>query len=1259
MRRSVKASSCELAGPDAGAGALQVQRERRPQVSQRRTAAEQPAVGGTPGFTRLELIEDSEDDQEGGDEPEEEVEVEDEEEDEGEEPGALLVMTRLLQKAPEGECQWDSWLEAQRGWPRLQVALCPKFFRRGENLRVSFDVEKLGEMLQQEREERAQRKLKRAEAEEQMEHRAHEFIAEAERRRELMGGRLGGGFVLAPRSLELEETLRRGATSEEAPADLSIAPPEEKLEKPAPAPKRKKETEKKAPKEPTLQERQAAARAAEEAAEKRLAEEAAAREAKVKVLQEEVCAHRYPLWDQHISLSQPLPLLPPSAERLLQEGRAALYLLPWDLIPTAAQREALALVAELGAAEALLLLRGDEAVQAEASLTSPRAIVVVTQASASLASRTVAGGLSMHHLLVGPLPLTAATVQLLRRPVALWAEEAPEQRAAPESLAAGPSVSETFCLALKPCSPVGGVSPLAVLLEELAQEGLTVVGIRSVNLSDTTALANVSVSLRAALKPDEVALLLAVRGPHAVAIWRSMLGPSDPLLARRTDPLSLNARFGGQTRTEALAHPPPSQAARAQSDAAWAFGGRADPTSLALPSGPLSLLHFQRPRAYSISIKGPLHFAGAAALLSGLVLRAGKLISLTGDAAGGLVAVAVREGGGSFLQGCTRLLVAPPPDMAATGGGAMPGTPTTPTAILESFLEDITVEPCEVPADLGLSVAKPPATAIAVHAAVQELVQLGEPEIMVVGIRPRPFAAAPSLLMAVVDGLYTKFGVPVGARATSSSSSPSFPGLEVGRAVELLAVRGFDFDGLLDASAAADRGQALQCALDALRSFRSFAQVLRRANDDASDGWWTPRNPAEGPCGPVVLLCLRGEALTARFRTFLSKEWKLPAATAGDVLFTPDVHSTLRVYHCFFAGRGLTTFEPTVPPSDLRSLHRFEPLPARPRDAELAPEALFPPRLTQQLTAVALLQPTVDLALFRTLAAAEQHGFQLVAAFACGSQPETTLQLLFEQEVADGHLAREDWADFRSSMEGRCIWLILGRHQGVKRFAQLCGHGNPAVNQAQLHASLRCGRDKIHNGLRCATSATSAKDLLASLEADLVPRWAPAPRPRDLLLDADGAMKGFQVSLVAFSLGQGQELGLVQVLRALAHHLSEQGLTLVGLKCLTVPGTARGASSWPLHTPGFTDLLGQWAADRPSATRLVETALAGGPLLLGVAEGVLAITRSKAAVASAAAACKGEEAPHYFSASSNEAQEDVLQLFEAVSALHHTIQPSV
>ena len=42
--------------------------------------------------------------------------------------------------------------------------------------------------------------------------------------------------------------------------------------------------------------------------------------------------------------------------------------------------------------------------------------------------------------------------------------------------------------------------------------------------------------------------MLAIRGTHAQSLWIDAVGPSDPVLARKTDPESLTAKFGGDGR---------------------------------------------------------------------------------------------------------------------------------------------------------------------------------------------------------------------------------------------------------------------------------------------------------------------------------------------------------------------------------------------------------------------------------------------------------------------------------------------------------------------------------------------------------------------------------------------------------------------------------------------------------------------------------------------------------------------------------------
>ena len=49
-------------------------------------------------------------------------------------------------------------------------------------------------------------------------------------------------------------------------------------------------------------------------------------------------------------------------------------------------------------------------------------------------------------------------------------------------------------------------------------------------------------------------LALAIRGTFARSLWIEAVGPSDPVLARRTDPGSLIAQFGGESRLVEVKH---------------------------------------------------------------------------------------------------------------------------------------------------------------------------------------------------------------------------------------------------------------------------------------------------------------------------------------------------------------------------------------------------------------------------------------------------------------------------------------------------------------------------------------------------------------------------------------------------------------------------------------------------------------------------------------------------------------------------------
>ena len=100
----------------------------------------------------------------------------------------IRTMLQLLRQAPNGDCPWDVWLEATRAWPQLKIRLDdPVFSRRGQGLRVQFSVDKLRSALEEERAERLARNDKRKEK--RARQGVVELIREAERRRDLMGGR--------------------------------------------------------------------------------------------------------------------------------------------------------------------------------------------------------------------------------------------------------------------------------------------------------------------------------------------------------------------------------------------------------------------------------------------------------------------------------------------------------------------------------------------------------------------------------------------------------------------------------------------------------------------------------------------------------------------------------------------------------------------------------------------------------------------------------------------------------------------------------------------------------------------------------------------------------------------------------------------------------------------------------------------------------------------------------------------------------------
>ena len=1159
MRRHMKTSSMEIAStqdltesnggksptktvfaPPPRAAPASVPKAVGPKVAVKRPSGQK--------FVKLELMESSGEDE---DEEENDENSSGSAQEEGEEhvdsdderdAASVRALSRLLRKAPDGECNWDVWLETLHQWPRLQIALgSPDFFRRGDDLRVAFGAERLRVVLEEQRRARAERQQKRAEAAERLVSGVAEFIKETERRRELMGGRLGGGFVLNPSSPELEEARNQRRHREE---DNRTNEQQHEKEQKQQQQRQKQQQEQQqqqppAPGRPKKDQEAARKKAAQEDARRRQEEirlrkelEAAQAQEKLRIETEahelearlervfaEVQGHRCALCDRHISLGPPLSGLSMWSNAILSEDAGegssgsgilheacVVFLLPWGpqdsactsaglMSSSAEQREALTLIHEHGLAEGLLLVPA----KTLASSGAPDIVCAYTAAVLLLVRGTVADTMGMRlpcgyplsEVLIGPLP-SLSLASLLKKPLALWGHDerasdtlcgGQDTSSAPEVLGCSPGgETESVCIAMYERRGDMGEGALRAILEELEDEGLTLVGMRLAFPEPKSEHAVVSTAFRAVVRAGHPVLLLAVRGPHALSIWRTLLGPSDPQLARRTDPASLNARFGGQGRDEVAALAPSSSIARAQADMAWAFGGRIDAKSPALPKDAVHAVVLAAPRTYALAlVGGPVTFAAVGSLLGGLLLRAGRIVSLEADSQGEKITVAaVREGGGAFVKNCGRLLMPPPTDIFGSEmAGVRSPSWSSPTAnehavVGNSGTSLVGLEStlCEIPPYCGLVMSYTPLPEVGM---AEEACRLGEPEVLVIGLRPRGAAAVPLLLQSVCNGLFTKFG-PFGP-----DGCPSPPGLAIGGAVDLLAVRNFDFGALVSvaglltdvtgsSSGRGDMQKALTACLEALRGFRNFEQVVRRAPDDSCIGWWE----ASEAGGPTTLLCFRGEGLIGRFKAFLAREWKLPAVIAGDVFFSPSLHVARQAYHCFFSSIKQPFFSPSVPQEDLRSMLRFQ---AQVPELKLAEDMLFARSLSPQLTVAVLMPPTLDTVLFRLLTSAEQQGFRLVAAVMAGGLPKSMAQPLFEQEVADGHLKAGDWESFCESVgchissgkQGeeleeeddedhfKCVWLVLSRHQAVKRLAQLCGHGDPAVNQQHLHASLRLG----------------------------------------------------------------------------------------------------------------------------------------------------------------------------------------------------------
>lgn len=479
----------------------------------------------------------------------------------------------------------------------------------------------------------------------------------------------------------------------------------------------------------------------------------------------------------------------------------------------------------------------------------------------------------------------------------------------------------------------------------------------------------------------------------------------------------------------------------------------------------------------------------------------------------------------------------------------------------------------------------------------------------------------------------------------------------------------------------AGRARVEEQAFSTLREFRNFAHVVRRAADEPCDAWWTEpvmlptpsssssASPSSSEaCGPFALICLRGEDMINRFRTFLSREWQLPAATAGQVFFAPNRDITHRTWRAFFsgllAGGVPPPFEPSLPMNDLRSGLRFE------NGITLDEASLFPSKLEPQITACVLVPPSVDNLLFRVLTSVEQQGFTLCTAVVGGGLSQALAKQIFEQEVADGHLLETEWEEFASAVgckpgasaddddddyQFRCLWIVLSRHQAVRKCSQLLGHGNPMVNQKNYQACLRLGRDHIQNGIRCPTSLTSAKAVLDALAPNLSP-WLQPPASAASDDGSSGRCLGVEASgsrtvectlaVVALLERNGGDISLAQLLKEIHGILQEKKLTMVGLRALgPLPAAVRASTSvrstsksseasavanaWPRAASSETEIRAQltaWTAQQPNAVRVGELLGqpdAGSYFVVVACEGVSAAMMTRQALTEALGPCGG------------------------------------
>ncbi|KAH9504288.1 hypothetical protein Btru_064554 [Bulinus truncatus] len=131
--------------------------------------------------------------------------------------------------------------------------------------------------------------------------------------------------------------------------------------------------------------------------------------------------------------------------------------------------------------------------------------------------------------------------------------------------------------------------PLAMMsiLNRVSQEGLDLAGVRL--LYPSVEQMKLQGSEMASTDLDNLnqigpVLALALRGTFARTIWLDSVGPSDPELARRTDPNSLCALYGGESKDNALLFCP-RNLSRVQSELTRWFGGHISKDTVSVDVG--------------------------------------------------------------------------------------------------------------------------------------------------------------------------------------------------------------------------------------------------------------------------------------------------------------------------------------------------------------------------------------------------------------------------------------------------------------------------------------------------------------------------------------------------------------------------------------------------------------------------------------------------------------------------------------------------